>query len=141
MMKKNLVSLSSKIAQNAHKLVINELEKQGVKGIVPSHGSILHLLYAKESVTMKEIADFIHKTKPTVTVLINKLEKLGFVYRQKSELDSRIVYIKLTQKGEELKPIFDDVSNILNEKVYKDLSKEESQTVERILQKVLNNLS
>lgn len=90
---------------------------------------------------MKEIADFVHKTKPTVTVLINKLEKLEYVYREKSEVDSRIVFIKLTHRGEELKPIFEKVSDILNEKVYQGLDEVEIELVEKILLKVLNNLS
>lgn len=140
-MKKNLVSLSSRIADKAHRLIISELEKNGVKGIVPSHGTILFLLYNKKQATMKEIADFVHKTKPTVTVLINKLEKLEYVYREKSEVDSRIVFIKLTHRGEELKPIFEKVSDILNEKVYQGLDEVEIELVEKILLKVLNNLS
>ncbi len=139
-MKKNLTALSSRVADSAHKFIINELEKEGIKGIVPSHGSILHLLYLKEQVTMKEIADFVHKTKPTVTVLVNKLEKLGYLFREKSQNDSRIIYIKLTQKGKELQPIFEKVSNALNEKVYKNLSAEEYESVEKVLQKVLQNL-
>lgn len=130
-MNKNLVALSSRIADNAHRLIVSELEKLGIEGIVPSHGSILHLLYMKEDVTMKEIADFIHKTKPTVTVLVNKLEKFQYVYREKSDFDSRIVFIRLTEKGVSLKPLFENVSNILNKKVYEGLDEKECEIVEK----------
>ncbi len=124
----------------AHKRIIDELEKQGIVGIVPSHGSILHLLYTNNRVTMKELAEFTHKTKPTVTVLVNKLEKMDYLYREKSDQDSRIIFVKLTPKGEELKPIFDDVSKKMNALVYNTLSSNECEAVENILQKVVTNL-
>lgn len=139
-MKKNLVAQASRISDMANKLIVNELEKEGIHGIVPSHGGIFHLLYTQEQATMKEIADYLHKTKPTVTVLINKLEKMEYLYRERSDIDSRIIYIKLTRKGGELKPIFEKVSDTLNEKVYKNLNDEECESVENILQKVLHNL-
>ncbi|WP_428738890.1 MarR family winged helix-turn-helix transcriptional regulator [Sulfurimonas sp.] len=138
-MKKNLVALSSRVVDNAHKLIVAELKKHGIEGVVPSHGSVLQLLYMKKEVTMKEVADFLHKTKPTVTVLVNKLETLGYLYREKSLSDNRITYIKLTKKGEELEPIFENVSTTLNKQVYENLSQEESEVVEKILAKVLKN--
>ena len=138
-MKKNLVALSSRVVDHAHKLIVSELKKFGVEGVVPSHGGILQLLYMKKEVTMKEVAEFLHKTKPTVTVLVNKLETLGYLYREKSLSDSRITYIKLTKKGEELEPIFENVSAVLNKRVYENLSQEESEVVEKILTKVLKN--
>jgi len=139
-MKKNLVALCSRVSSNARKIIVSELVKQGVTDIVPSHGSILHLLYIREEVTMKEIADYVHKTKPTITVLVNKLEKLGYVVREKSDEDNRVSYIKLTEKGHKLKPIFEKVSDYLNDKVYKNLDEKESELAKKVLEKVLENL-
>jgi len=139
-MKKNLVALCSRVSSNARKIIVSELVKQGVTDIVPSHGSILHLLYIRKEVTMKEIADYVHKTKPTITVLVNKLEKLGYVVREKSDEDNRVSYIKLTEKGHKLKPIFEKVSDYLNDKVYKNLDEKESELAKKVLEKVLENL-
>jgi len=139
-MKKNLVGLCSRISKNANKMIVAELEKQGVKNIVPSHGTVLYLLYQRDEVTMKEIADYAHKTKPTVTVLVNKLEKLGYVFREKSSVDNRICYIRLTGEGHKLKPVFERVSKSLNERVYKNLDTKECEIVENVLEKILKNL-
>lgn len=139
-MSKKLIALCSRVSNNAHKTIVSELEKHGIKNIVPSHGGVLHLLYIKEEVTMKEIADYTHKTKPTVTVLVQKLEKLGYVYREKSIKDSRISYVKLTQEGQKLKPIFEKVSNHLNEKVYEGLNEKDCEIGEKVLEKILKNL-
>ena len=139
-MSKKLIALCSRVSNNAHKIIVSELEKHGVKNIVPSHGSVLHLLYIQKEVTMKEIAQYTHKTKPTVTVLINKLEKLGYVYREKSLEDSRVSYIKLTPEGHKLKPVFEKVSDSLNNKVYQGLNEQDCEIGEKLLEKILRNL-
>ncbi len=140
-MEKNLISLASKATELANKIIVTKLEENGIKGIVPSHGGILHLLYLNKKVTMKEVSEFINKTKPTVTVLVDKLIGLDFICKTKSDNDSRVTYLTLTQKGESLEPIFKQISDELNELVYKNLTLEESTIVETILLKVINSLN
>lgn len=47
---------------------------------------------------MKELAEKIFRKKPTVTVLVDKLVTLGYVIKEKSKADSRVTFIKLTEK-------------------------------------------
>ncbi|PLY08068.1 MAG: MarR family transcriptional regulator [Arcobacter sp.] len=140
-MNKNLVALISKISDLTNKLIISELEKNNIKDIVPSHGSIFVLLYKKEKVTMREIADFIRKTKPTVTTLVDKLVRLGFLQKEKSDIDSRVTFVQLTEKGKLLKPIFEEISKKMNNIVYKDINTEDEIRTQKILEKIINNLS
>ncbi|CAI8767565.1 Transcriptional regulator [Brevibacillus sp. IT-7CA2] len=137
MIKGNAASLISHIRDVVNKLIISELEKHGVEGIVPSHGDILLCLYKHDNVTMKELAEYIHRTKPTVTVLVNKLVACGYVIREKDVNDNRITYIKLTQRGMELQPIFQEVSNRIREMMYGGLSETEGELLENLLEKVL----
>jgi DNA-binding MarR family transcriptional regulator len=136
----NAIALLSRITKKAHQLIVRELEAHGMDGIVPSHGEILVHLLTGEKYTMKDLADKIHRTKPTVTVLIDKLVKLGYVTKEKSNEDSRITFIRLTEKGLRLKPSFFEISERLNAVVYKDLSDEEAETFEATLKKVNQNL-
>lgn len=136
MRQKNALSLISRIREKATRFIVKELENQGVEGIVPSHGDILVILFQGEKYTMKEIADKIHRTKPTVTVLIEKLVQYGFVEKEKSLLDSRITYVTLTQKGIALRPIFDDISQKLNAIMYDCLTEDEATVFERSLEKI-----
>ena len=85
---------------------------------------------------MKEVADKINRTRPTVTVLVDKLEKLGYIKREVSEKDNRYTYIYLTKKGKDFKPVFEKISNKLNDMLYKNLSKDESDILENLLQKI-----
>lgn len=132
-----ILSLISKIHEKGNRFIIEELKNNGVEGLVPSHGDILVCLYKNNKMTMKDIANCIHRTKPTVTVLVDKLEKLGYLKRKASDKDSRYTYVILTQKGEDFKATFEKISNDLNKMLYKNLSPEESELIEKLLRKVL----
>lgn len=134
---KEMLYLISKISEKGNHYITDELKKNGATGLVPSHGDILMALYVNGKMLMKDIAAKIHRTKPTVTVLVDKLEKLGYVKREACAEDSRRVYIVLTKKGEEFKTIFERISEGLNEMLYKSLTDEEASEIERLLKKVL----
>lgn len=132
-----ILSLISKIHEKGNRFIIEELKNNGAEGLVPSHGDILVCLYKNSKMTMKDIANCIHRTKPTVTVLIDKLEKLGYLKRELSDKDNRCTYIVLTQKGEDFRVIFEKISEELNKMLYKNLSPEESELIEKLLRKVV----
>lgn len=132
-----MLSLVSKIHEKGNRFIIEELKNNGAEGLVPSHGDILVCLYKNSKMTMKDIANCIHRTKPTVTVLVDKLEKLGYLKREASNEDNRSTNIVLTQKGEDFQTTFEKISKDLNEMLYKNLSPEESELIEKLLRKVL----
>ena len=134
---KNLLSLISKIREYGNRFIIEELKRNGIEGLVPSHGDILVCLYEQNKMTMKDISDKIHRTRPTVTVLVDKLEKLGYVKREASKQDCRYTYIVLTKKGLDFQPVFEKISNDLNDMLYKNLSDSEAANIEKLIEKIL----
>lgn len=136
---KRALSLSSKIREAGNAFLIKKLKEQGLDSLAPSHGDILAVLYKYEKLTMKEIADKIHRTKATVTVLIDKLEKENLVKREKSTADNRSTYIVLTQKSIDLKPVFGKIAEELNAMLYKGFTKEEAKQIDLLLEKMLKN--
>ena len=135
----NLIALTSRIAENAHKLIVQELALRGITGIVPSHGGILGNLFSGEPFTMKELADRISRSKPTVTILVDKLVELGYVTKEKRGADGRVTYIKLTEQGLALQPVVEEVSQRVNAVVYQNLSESEIACAEAVLAKVRRN--
>jgi len=133
---RNLLALVSKIHEKGNRFIIEQLKKNGADGLVPSHGDILVCLYEQDKMTMKDIADKIHRTRPTVTVLVDKLEKLGYIKREISQEDSRYTYIVLTKKGQDFKLIFEKISEDLNNLLYKNLTEQESNILDNLLQKI-----
>jgi DNA-binding MarR family transcriptional regulator len=136
MIKQNAASMIGKIREAVNKLIVSEFEKHGIEGLVPSHGDILAFLYAKNGLSVKELAEKIHRTQPTVTVLVNKLEKLGYVEKIKDEEDGRITWIKLTDKGIRLQPVFRTISDKLNDIIYGGLTEPQREQLEFLLEQV-----
>ncbi len=141
MLNYNACAIISKIRDDVNKLIITELAKNNVTDVVPSHGDILCFLYSEEgSLSVNTLAQKVHRTQPTVTVLVNKLEKLGYVKRIKDDQDQRITMVHLTDKGWELQPIFNHVSEAVNQKVYGNLNEQEQEHFEELLERVYSGL-
>lgn len=135
-----IISLITKIHNRANALILNELKSEGITDLAISHGAIFNALFSSsEKLRMNDIAEKIQKDKSTVTALINKLVKLGYVQREKCTVDTRITYITLTAEGEALKPIFYRVSKNLIDTTYDGFSTEEQVELMGMLEKMLNN--
>ena len=125
------IFLISKIREKANKFILADLAQHGITKLAPSHGDILACLYQRERVTMKEISDSIHRTKPTVTVLVNKLAELGLVKKFQGAED---------EQGKALQKLFEKISADLVQKVFQNMEQEEMKKLEISLQKILDNL-
>lgn len=134
-----IISLISKIRHDANNLILRELENRGIKDIVPSHGDILVRLFRIDSIPMSELADAINKKKNTVTTLVDKLVRIGYVTKASDPDDNRITLVRLTPKGLSLRKAFDDVSDSLLKTVYKGMDKNEKDTVIKLLLKINSN--
>ena len=140
-MQRNLGHLLAVAHERADRWLSAELAAAGLKGLAPSHGDILALLFRKGEATMHEIAAFARRTKPTTTILVDKLEALGYIARVPSTTDARSVVVRLTPAGEALRPSFDAISRRFVRFLYAGLSREEAETLERLLGKTLSGTS
>ena len=82
---------------------------------------------------MKEISELISKDKSTVTSLVNKLEKIGYVRKVACENDKRIVFLELEDKAEEIVETVLQVAKLFHQKVESILTKGEIETLFLIL--------
>src|SRR5690554_1043126 len=71
--------------------------------ITAEQWSILFQLWDKEGLSQQEIANNTFKDKPSITRLLNNMEKLSLVVRIPHQSDKRTNLIYLTQKGKDLK--------------------------------------
>lgn len=137
---KYTVAYLSKTKKKAMDFIEYELKQNGIYDLIPTHGNVLSVLYENNGkLPMKDIAKLIGRDKSTVTPLISKLEKLGYVKKEKSEIDKRVTYIVLTQKGKSIEDIFKSTSKKLIETAYKGFTKEEEEIFLRLLKKLNNN--
>jgi DNA-binding MarR family transcriptional regulator len=134
------ISLIARINDHARQWLSHELASVGVPGLVPSHGDVLALLFLRGEASMHELAEFAHRTRPTTTVLVAKLERLGLVGTRQSEHDARSVVVSMTERGESLRTVFDGISRRLVAFASAGLSPEEATELERLLGKVLSGM-
>lgn len=137
----NAISLISLIRNHANEFIINELKKEGIKNIAPSHGYILHTLFNNDGITMKEINENINKKKNTVTVLIEKLEYQGYLRRETDFNDKRITRIYLTEKGKFFEKSFKRISDKLIKKTYSGFKEDDKEVFVKYLEKIKDNFS
>lgn len=137
----NTINLISRIRELSGSVIVSELEKAGIVGIVPSHGDIIVTLIKHRELTMTEIAERISRDRSTVTTLVKKLNNLGFTDTKKNEMDQRSSLVFLTPKGRELEKGFEEISEKLYSIQYEGITEEEKEIFRGVLMKMYENFS
>lgn len=132
--------LIARIHNKTNKFLIQELQQHQIKGIVPSHGDILGALCLTDQLRMKDLAALINKDKSTVTSLVNKLIALGYIEKKSDPSDNRISLIRLSRKGQSIKPKIVRISDKLNARAARNMSDNDVKTLMVLLSRVNNNL-
>tara|TARA_Y100001933_G_C18978657_1_gene555768 strand:+ start:349 stop:780 length:432 start_codon:yes stop_codon:yes gene_type:complete len=136
----NTLSLISSLRASINRALVKEMSKEGIEGLVPSHGDILTKLFKNGEMSKSQIAASIEKDKSTVTTLINKLKSLNYVKTRKNPADSRSILVSLTDKGLDLKPSFMMISERVFEALFKNIEEKEKQAFRKTLKKMLENM-
>ncbi|GAB4209274.1 MAG: MarR family transcriptional regulator [Roseiflexaceae bacterium] len=71
-------------------------------GLSHSHLRALHMLAPDRTLAMKDLAEALQLTPPSVTALTRRLVQSGMVQRQTHEEDSRVSLLSLTEDGRTL---------------------------------------
>lgn len=104
--------------------------------INPEHFMILELLYSKGQHPVQKISETLSIPSGSITYVVDKLEKKGFVERQSSPTDRRASNVVLTEKGNAL---FDEIFPQHVETISKNLSfvsNEEKEQLIELLKKI-----
>lgn len=100
----------------------------------------LLIIYRRKSVTMTEVAEYLHAPLNTTTGIITRLEKKEIVKRNRNNDDKRIVEISLTEQGYEF---IENEKSIITEylsEIYNNLTREEREIGINIIYKVMHVL-
>ena len=109
----DIVSLMSRTLGAANRYLVELMAREGLAGIVPSHGDILMQLFAHDAMSMAALAEAIGKDPSTVTALVRKLANAGYVEKAPNPRDRRMCEVRLTDAGRALEPAMDRVSHTL----------------------------
>lgn len=102
--------------------------------------SILYHLWKEDGLSQQELCNRTFRDKPSITRLIDNLEKLKLVKRIASKEDRRINSVYLTDAALQLQEITITLANQTMDEALVGVSKEEIEIVKNVLQKVYDNL-
>ena len=106
-------------------------------GLTYTQYIVLLVLWEKDGVSVTEIGDKLMLDNGTLSPLLKKLEQAGYISRQRSREDERIVVITLTEAGRTLQEKAKDVPFQVAGCV--DLPPEKAQMLYTLLYELLDN--
>lgn len=108
---------TTKLARELGKLAEDAFAKTGLS---PSHAFLLHVINQSIEIQQKEVGELLHLTPSTITRLIDKLERKGYV---KKQMEGKNVCLFATPDGQaqedeiivSWKKLHEEYQNILTE--------------------------
>ena len=126
------IFLISKVCQ---KLIINlqkSFSESGVE-VTPIQVMLLFFLQKNDGSSLTQISQGLMLENPTVTGLIDRLEKLGYVKRSDHPNDRRVYLVHITEKGNKVANKALPIIKKLNEEIKEGYSKEEIENFKKVL--------
>lgn len=131
---------AARLCAQFKRLIESRMREAGLADMAHAHGDILAVLFKHPNATMSEIARASGRTKATVTVLVGKLEALGYVCRRSNEKDGRSSLVELTEKGQALRSVFEKISGDLDAALLQSLGKRRTEALESALARAVKAL-
>jgi DNA-binding MarR family transcriptional regulator len=127
-----LIFLISKVYQ---KLIINlqkAFSKSGIE-VTPIQVMLLFFLQKNDGSSLTQISQGLMLENPTITGLIDRLEKSGYVKRSDHPNDRRVYLVNITEKGNRVAKKALPIIKKLNEQIKEGYSKEEIENFKKVL--------
>lgn len=107
--------------------------------ITPEQWTVLIYLWEKDGVTQRELCDATFKDKPSMTRLIDNMERRHLVVRILDKKDRRTNRIHLTRTGKELEEETRSIANRTLIEALRGVSREELCVSQEVLRKIFLN--
>ena len=134
---KELNIISNKIRRR----IDNEVAKYGITGV---QGKIIGFVYCeskKRDVFQKDIEEDLKIRSSSVTSVLQLMEKNGYIKRESVCTDARLKKIVLTEKGDEIRLIVQNLIDEMENEVSKSITEGEREFLFYILDKLSKTIS
>jgi DNA-binding MarR family transcriptional regulator len=103
--------------------------------------SLLYHLWKEDCLSQQELCNRTFRDKPSVTRLVDNLERQKLVKRAAAKNDRRVNLVCLTDAARNLQQRTIDLANKTMDEALVNITKAEIDTVKRVLQQVYDNLT
>ena len=132
-------SLISQIHQVCSRVWNCLLRENGLSDFEGARGRIIFSLWTNDKISIKALCEKTSLDKSTMTGIISRLERDGFVKRESDPSDKRSCLICQTKKSDFFKLKVPDISKKMNSIFYKGFSEKEIVQFENQLERILKN--
>lgn len=132
-------TLISQIHQVNQRVWYEVLSRNGLEDLAGARGRVIFALWNEDNIPIKKLVEKTSLDKATLTGIIDRLERDGYVKRIPSPDDKRATLISRTGKDEIFKSKIPEVSKQQNKLFYKGFSTSEIKNFENYLKRILQN--
>lgn len=128
--------LSFKVNKMGEEITRHELDDV----LTLEQDAVLRYIREHQPCTSSELSKAFYVEKSAVTAIINRLVKKGFIDRIRSEEDRRVIYLKLTDDGEQFHTQNRERVNYIFEQIISSFDANEIETFMKTYQKLADLL-
>ncbi len=134
----NLDYLVSKTVQIMKNSLYREFREKGYN-ITTEQWSVLAKLFYEDGIYQKQLGDYLYKDKPTITRILDLMEKKNFIIRISDDKDRRKSKIYLTQDGKDTVNELIPIAQEFQTRLINNISYEEIEHFTGTLEKLCDN--
>lgn len=131
--------LNGKVSTAINRKLYRNFRQNGID-ITPEQWTILLVLWEKDGVPQQELCNATFKDKPSMTRLIDNMERQHLVVRISDKNDRRTNLIHLTKTGRELEGRAFKIANITLEEALSGLTTDELKIAQEVLKKIFTSI-
>ena len=131
--------LTGKISSSINRALLRSFAQEKIN-LTTEQWSVMSCLWKQDKITQQQLCTFTRKDKPSMTRLIDNLEKNKLVVRVPHSTDRRINLIHLTRQGSTLREQASTLVETVVDKALMDISEDDIAVARKVLNKIINNL-
>ncbi|MEI6293136.1 MAG: MarR family transcriptional regulator [Methanomicrobiales archaeon] len=132
----HLLEVFENLFRARHECSCNIFSECGLPDMTVRQIAYLKTIDEQGDITFSQLAGITRNSKPTISEMINKFVRMECVYREPCPDDGRILYIRLTDKGQKIAQAEQAALRRVIERMMDSLDETEQEILVRILQKV-----
>lgn len=109
-------------------------------GLFRGQPPLLFALWEEEGLTHSKLAEHLHVQPATITKMIKRMERAGFIERNQDAEDQRVSRVYLTDAGRNIRDAVEGVLRQLEEQTFAGFSSEERALLSQFLLRIRHNL-
>lgn len=111
------------------------------EGAHPGQAICLRILVTHDGISQRDLAEILHLSRPTVTSMLQRLERAGAITRRADETDQRLTRVYLTDAGRHLEEDLRSVLVTYSANVLDPIDEADRRELERLLGLMADNIA